>query len=220
MSDLDLYLLVLTLECVALLSGGLFSRATDFGSGNVRTRFGGLRSECLLFRATDFGLDVYLAALALCTREVYTLVGSTPSGYALRVERCTYSLCGSTRWGSTVSGYRVRIWICTYSLWGSVYSLGGYSLGLWISDLEMYLLALGGYTLRVYSIALPLSDLDLYLLTVGVYILGVYTLGVYFLGLRISDLELYLPVRKKITGSLQAKLVSGKHDPYTWIMLS
>ena len=48
----------------------------------------------------------------------------------------------------------------------------------------------GVYSLGVYSLGLPISDLDLYLLALGVYTLGVDTLGVYSLGQRISDLEL------------------------------
>ena len=46
----------------------------------------------------------------------------------------------------------------------------------------------------VYSLGLSISDLDLYLLcALGVYTLGVYTLGVYSLGLPIWDLATHLP---------------------------
>ena len=63
----------------------------------------------------------------------------------------------------------------------------------------MYLLALGVYTLGVYSLGLPISDLDMHLLLCALVVasLGVYSLGVYSLGLPISDLDLHLPVLKK-----------------------
>ena len=122
------------------------------------------------------------------------------------------TLCGFTFWGSTILFSRVTDFGCgaVLTLWsgglhsGGLHFEGLLSLGLPISDLELYLLramgvyTLGLYILGVYSLGLPISDLDLYLLCgLGVFTLGVYALGVYSLGLPISDLELYLLVLNK-----------------------
>ena len=86
--------------------------------------------------------------------------------------------------------------------WGSI-TLGVYSLGLPISDLEKYILGVydsaglhsgglhsgglhsgglhsGVYTLGVYSLGLPILDL-------AEHTLGVYTVGVYSLQPRATD---------------------------------
>ena len=63
-------------------------------------------------------------------------------------------------------------------------------LALGVDTLGVYTLWV--FILRVHALGLRISDLAKYLLA-----MGVYTLGVYSLGLRISDLELYMRVRKK-----------------------
>ena len=112
----------------------------------------------------------------------YTLWGSilwrfTLLGYRFRMWLCTYSL-----WASTLCGSRGLLSRATDFGSGSVPTRSGY----------LHSVGLHSGGLGVYSLRLPVSDLDLYLLA-----LGVYTLGVYSLRLRISDLELYMRVRKK-----------------------
>ena len=67
--------------------------------------------------------------------------------------------------------------------------------GTWCQSLVVY-------TLGVYSFGLPISDMDLYTLcALGVYTLGVYILAVYSLGSRISDLGTYSPACSTLWGS-------------------